>query len=246
MWHSPTRLKWVIKHEDVEPLGCCLLIGNSRWHWAKWDGLRWRFDHSQPDCARIPQVGLVWAAVGSIPPLPFLNPERRLSLEQVPILDLPNWIGIDRALAAWGAIRRAAIEDLPQTGLIVADAGTVFSLTCINRGGAFTGGQLLPGAKLQLQAMASGAVMLPEVELIRLDELELFPKTTAAAMQRGCLQALTEVISAAAREGYPLWLCGGDASMLISELKNRVLSIRYQPDLVLQGMSSVADYLNLG
>lgn len=228
-------------------LCCCLLIGNSRWHWAEWDGAEWQFDHSQPDYARVPSAGLIWAAVGSVPPLPVFDQERRLLVKQVPVLDLPDWVGIDRALAAWGAIHRTAVENcMSQDGLIVADVGTVLSITRIDRRGAFAGGQLLPGLRLQLQAMASGTAMLPKVELAETaNEPELFPQSTAAAMQRGCLQALIEVVAAAAREGCPLWLCGGDAPALISGLKNRASLVRHQPDLVLEGMTSIADYLNL-
>ena len=39
-------------------------------------------------------------------------------------------------------------------GLLLVDAGTVLSLTRVTADGCFGGGQLIPGYRLQLQAMA--------------------------------------------------------------------------------------------
>ena len=87
-----------------------LLIGNSRWHWAvdRGDGLS--IDHELPPLAAL-EPGLLadlvgWAAVGALPPPVLLPSQRRLQLDRVPLVGVPPWLGLDRALAGWLAWRR--------------------------------------------------------------------------------------------------------------------------------------------
>ena len=46
-----------------------------------------------------------WAAVGPLPAPEICPPERRVELGEVPLRGCPAWLGIDRALAGWGAWR---------------------------------------------------------------------------------------------------------------------------------------------
>ena len=87
-----------------------LLIGNSRWHWAVAKGGELRVEHGPPPVKAL-EPGLIddlvaWAAVGPLPTAVSLPPQRRLGLEQVPLAELPPWLGLDRALAGWLAWRR--------------------------------------------------------------------------------------------------------------------------------------------
>ena len=145
-------------------LNCWLLIGNSRWHWAcqAAPGIREYVDESPAaGLARLQAWAdrqlLGWAAVGPVPPQAGLDPSRRLTLQDVPLAGLPPWLGVDRALVGWQAWRSAAAG----SAVLVADAGTVLSFTCVDRRGQFVGGRLMAGAGLQLRALNAGTASLP-------------------------------------------------------------------------------------
>ena len=223
----------------VDPAVCStgLLIGNSRWHWAEPLADRWRFDHSPPDFSRLAMSPPVWAAVGPVPETPFLKEVRRLTLADVPLEGCPPWLGVDRALGAFSALSRCVEQQLDyRAGVLLADAGTVLSLTLLDPAGGFRGGQLIPGLRMQLQAMAEGAAGL-ELPTLDVKSHGLFPRETDAAMWRGSLQALVGALGEAQRSsGALLWLCGGDAARLEPELIRAGLQVRCDPDLVMKGL----------
>jgi len=197
-----------VRHSLARPdgrghLNCWLLIGNSRWHWAcqAATGIREYVDES-------PAAGLArlrawadrqllgWAAVGPVPPHAGLDPSRRLTLQDVPLAGLPPWLGVDRALVGWQAWRSAAAG----SAVLVADAGTVLSLTCVDRRGRFVGGRLMAGAGLQLRALNAGTANLPPATGQLLLDPDPWPRATVAAMQSGVLRGLAAALDAAAEE----------------------------------------------
>lgn len=215
-----------------------LLIGNSRWHWAAWRSGGWQFDHGAPELQRLrDQPPDRWAAVGPVPSEADLDPARRITVAEVPLQELPRWVGVDRALAAWRAWQLIGASDEP--GVLVADAGTVLSLTRVTAAGVFAGGQLAPGLALQGQAMAQGTRDLPSPEPERVLDRDdpLFPRETAAAMRRGALQAAVGLLVEAQQCcPWPLWLCGGDAPHLLTHLQRRGAEVQHVPELVLEGL----------
>ena len=75
----------------------CLLIGNSRWHWAEHDLGNWQFTHTNPDPLMLHLTDkplVAWAAVGPKPLKPQLNPDLQIDLNDVPINNMPQWLGI--------------------------------------------------------------------------------------------------------------------------------------------------------
>ncbi len=241
MWHTCPGHFWR-RYLTVSALSCCLLIGNSRWHWAFKKTDKWEYLHTTPDPKRIESLEMpivAWAAVGPLPKNIYLNPAKRLTTKDIPLKELPPWLGIDRALAGWKAFKKAKSIGTNSSGLLVADAGTILSLTRISANGEFAGGQLIAGLRLQLSAMANGAKNLqnPGTSSFPPDQ---FPIATAEAMQRGSLQALIGTLIEATHEtNMPLWLCGGDAPILIEELKKRNAQVRHYPNLVLEGMVEI-------
>ncbi len=228
---------------------CCLLIGNSRWHWAIEKENSWHFFHTDPDAQRLKssELSLVsWAAVGPVPSENLLSPDDRLQIKDIPIKNLPTWLGIDRALAGWQAFKLAKASSRHESGLIVADAGTVLSITLINSNGQFDGGQLTAGLRLQLSAMAQGAYNLKNPGPgYSSRAIAKFPLNTDEAMQRGSLQALVGTLTQAVKEKQmPLWLCGGDAPLLLEELKQNKLEVIHYPNLVLEGMVDLHRKIN--
>jgi len=199
----------------LAPLPRWLLIGNSRWHWAApaaAPGEVLRVWHTPAgavarDLGELGESLLGWAAVGAVPAGEVLPPARRLELGDVPLGGLPPWLGIDRALVGWAGWRRRG------GALLVADAGTVLSLTRVDGAGRFAGGRLLAGVALQLRAMAAGTRHLGEAlgpqGWVGKAPPRLWPEETAAAMGAGVMRGLAAAIAAAAAEAAEAALDAG-------------------------------------
>lgn len=174
-----------------------------------------------------------WAAVGQVSKALTLPEESRVHLDQVPLKDVPSWLGIDRALAGWGAWRRSGGAE----ELLVVDAGTVLSLTRVTASGCFGGGLLCAGLRLQLQAMGERTAALPVLgaQAIAIDPSPTFPRDTASAMTQGVVQSLLGLIHGATSQFQgTLWLCGGDAPLLLTGLVARGVTVHHTPDLVME------------
>ncbi len=226
-----------------------LLIGNSRWHWAERHQAQWRFDHTEPDHQRLGSQPLVWAAVGAIPSQLMDVPScPRLQLHHVPLPGCPPWLGVDRALGAWEAWRRDQHSSEPSSnGLLLADAGTVLSLTLLDGLGHFQGGQLMPGLSLQLRSMGQGTTLLPDEVQLDQASKDLFPAATDEAMRRGVIQSVVAAVQDAQRSsGASLWLSGGDADLLETELKLRGVRCLSDSTLQLQAMVQLMDRFSPG
>jgi len=229
-----------------------LLIGNSRWHWGRPTPSGLAVHHTSPPLA-VPgeraAALLAWAAVGPVPDGIGLPQERRLPLASVPLVGAPPWLGIDRALTGWQAWRHSGGP------VLVADAGTVLSLTRVDPGGSFAGGRLLAGAALQWRAMAAGTSALPDLPLsasVQEPEPEAWPGATAAAMASGVRLALAAAVAGAledALEGDPgcrLVLTGGDGPALLAPLRRRLerrgllARLEWRPALALEALAALA------
>ena len=234
---------------SVWGIGRALLIGNSRWHWAQRQGNTVRIEHGPPDPARIGTNPLVWAAVGPVPEPLMAHQDLRIRLEDVPLPKAPPWLGVDRALGAWMAWRCSQEQQLDcSRGLLLVDAGTVLSLTRVTPDGCFEGGQLIPGYRLQLRAMAQGTVGLPSTPELpgnvvpdNVFPQQIFPHQTVAAMQRGVLQGMLATIAVAQQHSQGLlWICGGDAAFLQRHWTGATQLLQAQGDLQLQALLDLA------
>ena len=222
-----------------------LLIGNSRWHWGESaDGRCWR--HRDETAAADPPLPDAWAAVGPLPPVAAGDPwrQRQLTNRQVPLAGLPDHVGIDRALAAWGAWTRTAGP------VLVADAGTALTLTLVDADGRFRGGRILAGAGLQLRALHSGTRQLPLARLRQpITGDDPWPRDTEAALRIGVAEGLASAVTGAwvqltggqdAVSPWSLWLTGGDGPWLEPLLQRRGLAVRHVPGLALEALACLA------
>jgi type III pantothenate kinase len=148
-----------------------LVIGNSRLHWAEfcdrqlqktWNAPHFSGDEPQPIFAApedvwiasvVPQQSQFWANYASA---------HWIQLQDVPVQNLYPTLGIDRALALWGAI---ACYGGP---VLVIDAGTALTFTGADGNHALVGGAILPGMRLQFEALHQGTAQLPNVAAARL------------------------------------------------------------------------------
>ena len=225
-----------------------LLVGNSRWHWAEVAEGGWRSWHTPPPCPGAPPAWdrlRAWAAVGALPPGCSPPPERGLTLAQVPLRHLPPWLGMDRALVAWGAWR------VERRAALVADAGTALSLTRVDGEGCFRGGRISAGAALQRRSLGEATALLPRHEgpfdRSVLDSDGGWPEGTDQALMQGCWRATAGAIALAWRElsrqdadpQRRLWLTGGDGPALAPLLEADGIPLQLAPDLALQALAAL-------
>ncbi len=222
-------------------------MGNSRWHWAETIDSGLRIRHREAGVAIAdpwPATLTAWAAVGRLPADWSTEPPGRLNTADVPLQALPAWLGVDRALAGWLAWRQCG------GAVLVADAGTVLSLTRLDRNGRFAGGRLMAGLGLQLRAMAQGTAALPaDASRVPLSELPAegnWPAATSAAMAVGVAQGLAAAIAVSLRQARAdlpscrLVLTGGDADALLPLVRDLLAgeaeSAELEPDLALRAL----------
>ncbi len=224
-----------------------LMIGNTRWHWASKRKKNWKYFHTSPNPIEFKDKDysqLTWASVGSVPEKIKLCPSKKINLDDVPLINLPSNLGIDRALASWSAYKKQSSFTSKEQDLIVIDAGTIMSVTKITKKGVFAGGQLISGLRLQLSSMANGSLNL-ENPIIKTIPIETFQHETKNAMVRGAINGLLGLILKIFEETkLPIWMCGGDAPLILNELKNKNIDINYCPNLVLEGMIDIDQKIN--
>jgi len=229
-----------------------LLIGNSRWHWAERTAEGRLEGWDAPPCEGVEGEGwapVAWAAVGPLPAPAAAPPERRVTVGDVPLSGCPPWLGVDRALAGWGAWRAVG------ESVLVADAGTVLSLTLVDGSGTFRGGRLVAGLGLQLEAMGNRTAQLPKLSPLPPPVSDggpreageggdpSWPADTAAAMRVGVATALAAAVVEAARSSTSrrLVLTGGDGPLLwrqvACELEQLGFTVSHNPLLCLDSLA---------
>ena len=219
-----------------------LLIGNSRWHWAALapdQSLQLWHTSAAAGLKQLQQAPEAWAAVGPVPKdLERWQPQRLLTSD-VPLANLPPTLGVDRALAAWGAWQQC------RQPVLVADAGTALSLTLVDAAGCFLGGRLMAGGRLQLQALHQGTADLPQLEPVEAAGL-LWATQTSEAMASGVARGLAAAIALAFHDRpqppwpWQLWLTGGDAPVLMPLLQAQGLQPHHDEDLALAALVALS------
>ena len=219
-----------------------LMIGNTRWHWASKIKKIWKYFHTSPNPIEFQDKDysqVTWASVGPVPENIKLCPSKNIILDDIPLINLPSNLGIDRALASWSAFQKHSSLKNKEKDLIIIDAGTILSVTKITSKGEFAGGQLISGLRLQLSSMANGALNL-ETPIVENIPTETFQYETNNAMIRGSINGLIGLILTIYEEtNVPIWMCGGDAPVLLNKLKNKNIEVNHFPNLVLEGMIDV-------
>lgn len=118
-------------------------------------------------------------------------------------VDYPERVGTDRVLAAWAAwnlLQRRA-------PLVVIQAGTAITVDAVDAQGVYSGGAILPGLRLTLNALAGGTDLLPHLTAADSPaELPSLPgKNTEAAMLAGGVAAVIGGIEHLVRRYQSLW-----------------------------------------
>ena len=213
-----------------------LLVGNSRLHWAKYSQTHSKFFHTKKE-QKVPKNidldQLIWASVGKLPNF-LLKEENEIKTKDILLPNLPDYFGVDRALASLAAFK--IIENPLKKDLLIADFGTILSITKLNSNGSIIGGQLIPGFLTQLKSIEQNTknLKVPKKYDIPIKD---FLINTEEAILKGVINSLTSVINSLfnAKKDI-LIICGGDSQLLTKSLKTKKEDIINAPNLVMEGM----------
>lgn len=249
-------------NQDNNWLG--LMIGNSRLHWGYFAGQKllktWSneyfFIRDQTIKNKLPkeiigdninnlnQANLPLYLASVVPEQTVIWQQYRhtkvITLDHIPLKNIYPTLGIDRALAVWGAAQTLGLPTL------VIDAGTALTFTGVDQEFSLVGGAILPGLGLQLRTLAHQTAALPHVEL-PLQLPQRWAKSTSAAIESGVIYT---VLAAVQNFIHSWWqqfpaskivLTGGDATMLIHYLKSSqfpdlATKIVTDPNLIFAGI----------
>ena len=213
-----------------------LLIGNSRLHWAENLQSQYRFFHTQRN-NKLPNNinlnNLIWASVGELPDL-SLRQENEITTQDIKLKNLPDYFGVDRALACLEALN--IIKNPSRKDLLIADCGTTLSLTKLTAQGSIIGGQITPGFLTQLRSMEKYTKNLKAPKKYDIP-IQDFLINTEKSMLKGVFNSLIGVIKLSFNPAKDiLIMCGGDSALIGSVLKRKNKEIIIAPNLVMQGM----------
>jgi type III pantothenate kinase len=242
-----------------------LAIGNSRLHWAYYDGQElqqtWHSDYfiptadwrktAQPDWLIPTNIPLILVSVVPTQTAqwqPFA--QRILTLADVPLKGLYSTLGVDRALAALGAGETYGYP------LLLIDAGTALTFTGINADRRLVGGAILPGLRLQWQALHQGTAALPNFQA-HLKPVNRWATNTKEAISSGIFYSALATI----RDFYLDWqhqfpetalvITGGDGKILYLSLQNNkdqpyaLKSLNHFADAIFKGISIIYEQTKL-
>lgn len=167
---------------------------------------------------------------------------RVITLDEIPLQGMYPTLGIDRALALWGA---GKTWDFP---MLVIDAGTSLTFTGADANQNLFGGAILPGLGLQMTTLAQNTGQLPDVELPQ-DLPQRFAVNTQEAIQSGVIYTLLAGIKdfvEAWWQSFPqgkIAITGGDRTLLVNYLQSYLPEIAarliVEPNLIFWGMRSL-------
>ena len=213
-----------------------LLVGNSRLHWAEYVESEYKFFHTNKNDALPENINLdriIWASVGEYPKF-ILKKENEIKTKDIRLSNLPDFFGIDRALACLAALK--IIENPLKKNLLIADFGTILSITKLNPNGAILGGQLIPGFLTQLKSMEQNTKNLKIPKKYDIPTKDFLINTDEAIL-KGVINSLTGVINSSFNPLQDILItCGGDSKFLTKFLKNDTANIINAPNLVMEGM----------
>ncbi len=213
-----------------------LLVGNSRLHWAKYSKNQSKFFHTKKE-QKVPEDidldQLIWASVGKLPNF-LLKKENEIKTKDIQLSNLPDYFGVDRALACIAALK--IIKNPLKKNLLIADFGTILSITKLNSNGSILGGQLIPGFLTQLKSVEKYTKNLKVPRKFEIPSKD-FLINTEEAILKGVINSLTSVIKSSFNPLKDILItCGGDSQLLTQSLKTHKENIINAPNLVMEGM----------
>jgi type III pantothenate kinase len=252
------------EQRNTENVWLALMVGNSRLHWALFinDSLdaTWNTEHQPesgiqqidfprailPPSLSSPSPLLLASVVPSQTKIWQTYPHLRvITLDQVPLLNTYPTLGIDRALALWGAGKQWGFP------MLVIDAGTALTFTGADANRSLVGGAILPGLGLQFATLNQKTGQLPQVETRLIAPLlpPRFALNTSQAIESGVIYTLVAGIKDFIVEWWRLFpesnitITGGDRLLLVNYLEAQFPAIAkrlyVEPNLIFWGMQKI-------
>ncbi len=176
---------------------------------------RWKNYHPSPQHLPIYLASVVPTQTALWQSSPVVT---EITLEHIPLQGTYPTLGVDRALALWGA---GVTLGWP---ILVIDAGTALTFTGADSDQQLVGGAILPGLKLQLESLSQRTAALPSVEL-PIQMPRRWALTTLESIQSGVVYT----VLAGVRDFITSWkqqfptstivLTGGDRSLVQTYLQ---------------------------
>ena len=141
------------------------------------------------------------------------TPLHQIELADIPLQGVYPTMGIDRALAVWGAGKTYGFPCL------VIDAGTALTFTGVDDRKNLIGGAILPGLSLQLKSLAERTAALPAIKLTP-SLPHRWALTTTQAIESGIVHTILAGINSFITdwsERFPqstIVFTGGDTNLL--------------------------------
>ncbi len=171
-----------------------------------------------------------------------LDRVKQLTLADIPLLNLYPTLGIDRALAIFGAGENYGYP------ILVIDGGTALTISGVDERHSFVGGAILPGLRLQFRSLYTGTAALPELALPATLPVR-WSNNTSDAIFSGILSTITAGIKDFILDWDRLFpdssilFTGGDGEILISYLQsilpNLTCQIKLDRLLLFYGIAKV-------
>ena len=257
---------------DSSETNLALMIGNSRSHWGLLTRqnleITWDTDYLSPDIIhQFLQLSTLEGLMSRIAPFGFprdyhlptslflasVVPSQTLhwqdkynikiiTLEQVPLQGLYLTLGIDRALALWGAGNNWGFP------VLVVDGGTALTFTGADANHTLVGGAILPGLGLQLASLGEKTGQLPHVILPK-SLPQRYALNTQTAIQSGVIYTLISGIKDFIESWWedfpqsPVVITGGDRQLLYHYLQIQYPAIAkhvvVEKNLIFMGMQEI-------
>ncbi|MEH2451711.1 pantothenate kinase [Nostoc sp.] len=169
---------------------------------------------------------------------------RVITLDQVPLKGIYPTLGIDRALALWGAGKTWGFP------MLVIDGGTALTFTAADDNQCLIGGAILPGIGLQFATLAEQTGQLPLVERQNFAFLPpRFALNTTEAIKSGVIYTFLAGIKDFIEAWWQLFpngkivIKGGDRTLLLNYLQALYPEIAacliVEPNLIFWGMREI-------
>ncbi|MGB3612598.1 MAG: pantothenate kinase [Elainellaceae cyanobacterium] len=177
--------------------------------------------------------------------------QQPITLEQIPLQGTYPTLGVDRALALWGAGQHWGFP------VLVVDGGTALTYTGTDATKTLVGGAILPGLGLQLRSLHQSTALLPIVKLNAEPTGPLdvpttrWAKTTEAAIQSGIFHSAIAGAESFLQDWRsrfphsPVVFTGGDGGWLYHSLSVELRPhTYYEPNLGLWGLQHICRRTN--
>ena len=217
-------------------------IGNTAVKWATFEGKELTGSgYGMPDELLATAAHTLACASGNLPER--VDIERLTTDMPLPVrlnYKTPETLGADRVAGACGAVGMH-----PGEACLIIDAGTCITVDFVDAAGVYHGGAIMPGLKMNLQALHTFTAKLPLIDIDGVGKAPVLGRSTEESIVAGTLGATLLALAgyvALYKEKAPglrVLLTGGDAERLMA---SGATGWEHVPQLTLIGLNEILIY----